>query len=145
MDPKLAYWIGVLLNTSVVLGCALLGWREIRRGNVERHRRWMNTAVILIVLFLLSYPLKVIFLGKEQLDTWSPSAVLVLRIHETIVLVMVVAGTAARLLARRLAPGTGAPPVVRRRHRRAGRTAVVALAFVLLTATWVLAGMYLRL
>lgn len=143
MDAKLVYWTAALIVMAAAVGSALQGWREVRRGRVERHRKWMTAAIFLVLAFVVSYVFKVILLGKEELDLWSPAAVTVLRIHETVVLVMVAAGAAARLLARRLMrPATAG--AARARHRRAGRTAIVAGLAALLTATMVLVGMYLR-
>lgn len=145
MDPKLFYWCAALANFAAVVAAALTGWRYIRRGDVARHRRWMNAAVALVALFLASYVAKVMVLGREPLETWSPAAVAVLRVHETIVAAMLVTGTAARVLARRLAPGAAfAAPGLRRRHRWSGRTALLAGVFALVTATMILVGMFLR-
>jgi hypothetical protein len=103
----------------------------------------MTAAVVLVVAFVVSYVFKVVLLGKEELHLWSPASVRVLRVHETVVLVMVAAGGAARFLARRLMrPATAS--AARPRHRWAGRTAVVAGLGALATATMVLVGMYLR-
>jgi uncharacterized membrane protein YozB (DUF420 family) len=145
VDVKLIFWCAALANFAAVVAAALTGWRHVRRGDVARHRRWMNAAAALVALFLASYAAKVIVLGREPLAAWSPAAVVVLRVHETIVAAMLVAGAAARLLARRLAPGAApAAPRLRRRHRWSGRTALVAGVFALVTATMILVGMFLR-
>ncbi len=146
MDPKLIFWTGALLPTTGAVGCALVGWRAIRQGAVERHRRYMNAAIVCIAAFLLSYIFKVLFLGKEDFELWSAGELTLLRIHETFVLAMIVAGTVARVVARRLSPGRRpvAGPDVRKRHRWAGRSAVVLSLFALATAAMVLAGMYQR-
>lgn len=143
MDPKLVYWTASLIVMSAAVASALRGWREVRRGRVERHRKWMSAAIALVLAFVVSYVFKVMLLGKEELHLWSPASVTVLKVHETIVLAMVAAGVAARFLARRLmAPASAA--AARGRHRWAGRTAIVAGVFALATASLVLVGMYLR-
>ncbi len=146
MDPGLIFWTGALLPTAGAVGCALAGWRSIRRGDVKRHRRYMNAAIVCIGVFLASYLFKVLFLGKEQLEQWSRGAVNLLWVHETFVLAMIVAGSVARVAARRLAPGSrpAAGADVRKRHRWAGRSAVVLSFFALATAAVVLVGMYQR-
>lgn len=143
MDPKLIYWTAALLNTTAVVVCGFMGWREIRRGNIERHRRWMNMAMFLVIAFLVSYVFKVLLLGKEDRQLWDSTSITILRIHETLVLIMVLAGGAARFLARRFGSPKDAKEV-RKRHRLLGRTAVVSSLFGLLTAALVLIGMYMR-
>jgi len=153
LDPKLAYWTWALANFAGVVACAGLGVRGIRRRDVRTHRRCMLAAAGLVGLFLASYVLKVIFLGREDLGLWSAPAVAVLRAHETCILLMLVAGATAGTRAwrfrRSLPAGPLLPPseVTRRgrlAHRRAGWTAVVASGLALATAAVVLAGMYAR-
>ncbi|MFC7177369.1 DUF420 domain-containing protein [Halosegnis marinus] len=45
------------VNTVTVV-CLLAGWREIRRGNVRRHRALMLASFALILVFLVMYLLK---------------------------------------------------------------------------------------
>ena len=152
MDPKLIFWTAALVNFSLVVACAAAGWWSIRQRHLKRHKRLMHTAAALVGLFLAGYVLKVIFLGKENLELWSRADVWWLRIHETIVLIMLVAGVTARVLARRFRHGGRLDPWrsaaglerARARHRWAGRTAVVASLLACLTAAIVLAGMYAR-
>ncbi len=146
MDPKLAFWTAALPLFTAIVATAFAGWRAIRRQDVQAHKRWMNTTVVLVLLFLASYVAKVFVLGKEELDLWSSGARAVLWTHETFVLAMIVAGTIARLLARKLDPdgSVAEGPRTRARHRGAGRAAIVASALGLLTAILVLVGMYLR-
>jgi uncharacterized membrane protein YozB (DUF420 family) len=153
LDPGLAYWTWALANFAGVVACALLGVRGIRRRDVRTHRRFMLAAGGLIGLFLGSYGLKLIFLGREDLGFWSTPALAILRVHETCILVMLVAGATAGYRAwrfrRTLLPGPLLPPPEATRrgrlgHRRAGWTAVVASLCALATAAAVLAGMYAR-
>ncbi|HEX4956127.1 MAG TPA: DUF420 domain-containing protein [Thermoanaerobaculia bacterium] len=146
VDARLAYWTFALLDLALAVALALGGWRLARRGEIARHRRRMNVAVAAVLVFLLSYLLKVLFLGREDLASWSPAAILTLRIHETIVLVMLLAGGAARWLAARrdfvTAAAAGTPPRVW--HRWLGRLAVVAAVLGLISAAVVLVQMYQR-
>lgn len=143
MEPKLIFWSTALALLAAVVVCGAVAWQSIRRGEVERHRRWVHAAALLIGIFLVAYLAKVVFLGKEQLSSWSPAAVVLLRVHETIVAVMLVAGVWARLLARRFAPAAlKSPAELRRRHRRLGRTAMIASFLALATAALLLVEMF---
>jgi len=153
MDPKVVYWTCALLNMAGVVALALAGVRARRRGDIERHRRCMLAAAALVLLFLLSYPVKLVWLGREEMAQWSSGAVLILRIHETFIFLMLVAGGLAGWRARQLRrtrnatrdPGDPpAPAGVARWHRRAGWTAVVSALLAFLAAAAVLAGMYQR-
>jgi uncharacterized membrane protein YozB (DUF420 family) len=153
MDAKVLYWSGALLNMLLISGLALYGVRCARRGELARHARAMRAAALLVGLFLISYVLKLAFLGREALDTWSPAALWMLRFHELCVLAMVVAGGAALALGRRLrrsrsftrAPGDPpAPPGLPGRHRLAGRTALAGAILGVASAAAVLGGMYAR-
>jgi len=144
VDAKVAYWTAALLNMAAAFGCALVGLRRIRRGEVAGHQRAMKTAALLVVLFLISYLLKVEALGRERLDLWE-------RMHETFVGAMVVAGALALGLASGLgllAIGRAAPArrsLGARVHRAAGWTAIASCALGVATAAYVLYGMYARL
>ena len=152
MDPKLLYWTAAFVNMAGVMAAAATGVRAIRRGNVSLHRRCMLTASALVVGFELSYALKLVVLGREDLLRWSPAAVTVLRVHELCVFTMLVGGALAGARAWRLrrdpvARGEiarGAPAARWRGHRRAGWTAVTAAVLGVITAAIVLAGMYQR-
>lgn len=147
MDPKLLFWTAALPVFSGIVATAFAGWRAIRRDDIAAHKRYMTASVSLVLFFVGAYVGKVLVLGKEDLGLWTSGARAVLYTHETFILAMVVAGTIARLLARKLDPdreGAVEGPRTRPRHRRAGRAAIVASALGLLTAVLVLAGMYER-
>lgn len=146
MDPKLLYWTGALANMIVVVGLALAGVASVRRGEVERHRRLMLTASALVGAFVVSYVLKLTFLGREALSTWSPAAVWTLRVHELCVFTMLGAGVVAALRAGRMRDAPRAPEhaETRRQHRAFGRVAVLAACAGVVTAALVLAGMFGR-
>lgn len=153
MDAKVAYWSAALLN-MVAVGClAVYGVRCARRGELVRHARAMRAAAVLVGLFLVSYVLKLAFLGREALDAWSARALWTLRFHELCVLAMVAAGAVALGLGRRLRRSrrfTGAPAdppapaALSRRHRIAGRTAIAGAFLGIASAALVLGGMYAR-
>ncbi len=155
MDPKLIYWTGAWLNMLAIVALAVFGVCRIRQHQVAPHHRRMLTAAWLVAGFLVSYGLKLRFLGREALDTWDPWYVNVLRVHELCVLSLVVAGATALYLAVRLrlrvardgfegVYDTAQIPARRRLHRRAGWTALVAAILGILTASVVLFGMYER-
>ena len=153
MDAKVVYWTGAWLNFSLLLAFVVVGVRRVRAGEVAGHRRAMMTASCLVLLFLLSYVLKLMLLGREDLSLWLPRDVNVLRFHETCVAVMVLAGGFALFLGRRMR-GTRSftrdksDPVaaqgLTRTHRLAGRSAGVGAALGWLSAAMVLLGMWSR-
>ena len=153
MDPRLLYWTAALVNMSIVVSLAVAGVRMRRRGEIVRHRRLMLTGGALVILFLLSYGAKLLFLGREDMDIWSSQAIWILRIHEAFVLTMLVSGIVATRRGLAMAETrnvTGDPadelaaPGRARGHRIAGWTAVVAAILGFFTAGLVLFGMYQR-
>jgi hypothetical protein len=101
----------------------------------------MLSAAGLVLLFLVAYGLKVASLGREQLELWAPHYVWALRFHELCILGMVIGGGRALWLGER----TGFRDAARARaHRRAGRTAAVSAVLGVLSAGYVLVGMYQR-
>jgi uncharacterized membrane protein YozB (DUF420 family) len=153
VDPKLLYWTAAFVNMSVLTGLALAGVRHARRGEVARHRRAMRIAAALVGLFLVSYPLKLLLLGREDMHDWSTAAIWVLRLHELCVLIMLVGGGLALVRGLRLArtrallddPSAPEPSLAAlAAHRRAGRIALPAAALAWLSAAGVWAGMLAR-
>lgn len=153
MDPKLWFWTLALANMAAVVALATRGVRAIRAGEVARHRRSMMAAGWLVVAFLGSFLVKSFALGPENLALWSAAARINLRVHESFVALMLVAGVSALVLGRRIArtrrvTGRDADPAPSpaqlRRHRRFGWSAVVASALGFATACGILAGMFAR-
>lgn len=153
MTPGLYFWTAALVNLALVCAMAILGVRCIHRGEVARHRQAMKAASWLVVAFLLSYGMKILVVGRENMSVWSSFDVWLLRVHELFVVSMLVAGSAAWIQARKL-EGTRivtrdpkdpeADPNSLRWHRRTGWTAVVAAIVGFTLAIGVLAGMYRR-
>lgn len=139
MDPKLIFWGLALANMTAILLLAGRGWWCIRKGDVAGHLRAMYGAGALVLLFLVAYGGKVLWIGKEDLAAWSASRLAMLRLHEVFVTGMLLAGIGARLWVRRR--GTGRGPAVSPRHALAGRTALVAGLLALATAVLVFVGM----
>ena len=57
------------VNAALNAGSALFllaGWRAIRRGDRERHRRWMLSAFACSALFLVSYLTRVALTGTHR-------------------------------------------------------------------------------
>ena len=152
LDPKVAYWTGALVNMVAAFGIAAFGANRIRRAQIPLHARAMKLAVTLVVLFVLSYAVKLWLLGREALELWEPRFVHVLRFHEACIAVMVLAGGGALYLAttRRLADvpaqsELAARARIARIHRACGWTALVACGLGTVSAAYVLYGMYARL
>lgn len=147
MDLKLVFWTAAMPVFAGIVATAFAGWRAIGKEDVAAHKRYMTASVSLVLFFVAAYVAKVLVLGKEELALWSSGERAILWTHETFIFLMVVAGTIARLLARKLDPdreGAVEGPRTRTRHRWAGRTAIVASALGFVTAILVLAGMYER-
>ena len=154
MNPSLAFWTAALIDLLAIVALVAIGIRNIRRGNLSRHRRCMKSAAALVACFLGIYPIKVFWFGRERLTEWSEQAVAVLRIHEFCVFVMLVGGLSALILSRKMHPNRNrlahlpdaplASSRTLRRHRMAGWTAAIGAGLALLTAAIVLAGMYER-
>ncbi len=150
MDPRVLYWTAAWLNMAVITALVLTGVAAVRSGRVERHRARMLLASLGVALFLLSYPVKVAWLGREDLASWPSLDIAVLRFHELCVAGMVLAGSTALVLARALRL-RAAPEEARARrprlvalHRWAGRVAVLAAVLGFLSAGVLLAGMWAR-
>lgn len=153
MDPRVLYWTGALANMALIVALVAAGIRFARRGEVARHKRAMLGAALLVVGFVLSYVAKLALVGREALDVWSATDLWVLRFHESCVAAMLVGGGIAlvhglRLGRTRIASGDAAdPPAPERRlrwHRRAGWVAAAGALLGVLSAGFVLQGMYER-
>ena len=153
MDPRLAFWTGALALMGGVVVCAAVGIARRRRGALRGHQSAMLASAALVGAFLLSYLLKLVFLGHEDIASWSENDRLVLWTHEACVAVMLGSGTMAGVRAWRLRRtrnatldprDPAAPAPLARWHRRAGWTAAVAAGAGWLTALFVLVGMYRR-
>jgi uncharacterized membrane protein YozB (DUF420 family) len=153
MDPKLLFWTASLLNLGVLVGFAVLGVRYARRGEIARHQRAMKIASALIIVFLGFYLLKVLFIGREDVEAWGQLDTWILRIHELFVVQMLVAGVIAwvqahELRSTRLVTYDANDPEAELRtakiHRIAGRTSVAGAALGFVMAIAVLAGMFAR-
>ena len=153
MDARLWFWTASFLNMTLIVLLVSLAIRSVRRGHVERHRRLMLTSVLLTTSFLAGYAGKLLVLGRENMELWSPTDVTILRVHETFVLLMVLAGATALVRARSLRDTRNRtqrpsdPPAPKERvrgHRRAGWTAALGVGFAWALAGLVLLGMYQR-
>jgi uncharacterized membrane protein YozB (DUF420 family) len=157
LDPRLAYWTAAWLNMALIVALGFAGLRQASRQNYGAHRRLMLSASWLVVGFVASYAVKLFALGREALETWESSYVHVLRVHELCVAILVVGGALALWKALQLglpvrsardeASARTAPETLFRGirlHRRAGFVAIGSASFGLLTAAYVLYGMWTR-
>lgn len=145
------FWTWAFANTALIVACCFEGLARIRASRGQAHRRIMQLASALVVVFLLSYLVKVGILGREDRSLWSRFDLVTLYIHELCVSVMLLAGGVAVARARRFGEVHDAAPVAPeaapgdlRVHRIAGKVVVVSSVLALLTAGIVLVGMYLR-
>ncbi len=154
MDARVLYWTFAFVNMGFVVGFALRAIAQLRAGNSSRHRAMMIASTGLVLGFIVSYAFKLQWLGREDLTTWSSTAVSILRFHETCVLAMVVAGGLGlywgrQLRATRSFSSNPQDPLPQsslvRYHRRSGQVALVGATLGFISAGFVLAGMYLRL
>lgn len=137
---SLVYWSLAWLIFCCVAASGLRAWWFARRGQLAEHGRWMRLAISLVGIFLATYVVKVLVLGRETLDTWPRAAVIALRVHESLVLLMLVSGAAAWRISRQLVPGEAGNRAWL--HRLCGRTALVATLVALFTASMVLFAMF---
>jgi uncharacterized membrane protein YozB (DUF420 family) len=153
MDAKVIYWAAAVVNFAALTAIAIAGVRQAQRGEFARHRRSMIIAACLVGAFLGSYVLKLAFLGREAIATWSPADVWTLRVHEMCVLAMLVGGAVAFARGRALQrsrrftrdPNDPQPePGDLQRHRAAGKVALAGAVLGLLSAGWVWLGMWSR-
>ncbi len=108
------------LNEAFMLLSALsvaLGWRAIRQGRRDVHRRYMLTGSTLAVLFFVSYVLKSFLVGDTNFggpQSWAVPYLVFLQIHTVLATVAAVLGIVTLRLAllgrfgrhRRIAPWT---------------------------------------
>lgn len=135
-DEKLLFWHFAWLAMTAIVACGLLAWRAIRQGRIPEHRKWMHRSLFFVGLFVALYVLKVVLLGKEDLSLWSHQQVLWLRLHESFVTLMLLAGTLARVLGNRARSTPGGRVAVR--HRWLGRAAISFAVLAYATGTWIL-------
>ena len=110
MDGKLLYWTGAFINFAAVCALALVGVKRIRARDVRGHRRMMLASSALVLGFLVSYVLKLMVLGPENLLVWDSLSRWSLRIHESWIAIMILCGAYAGYRAfgfRRSLPTTG--------------------------------------
>jgi len=150
MTAKLWFWLYAWVVTMNILGSAVYGVRQAQKDDLFAHRRWMNISCWLVALFVVSYVFKVVFLGKEDLNTWKDSYVIVLRIHELFIGIMLFAGGMGRWLAHRFRDSLAATQVdeptaaMRRRHTVLGKITLLAASAALITASFLIYGMLER-
>jgi hypothetical protein len=154
MDPKFVYWTFAFINMGLVVGAAFYGLAQLRVGKPSRHRTMMIVATCLVFGFVVSYGLKLFFLGREDLLVWSNAAIWVLRFHETCVLSMVIGGGLGLHWGRQLRETrsfslASADPLpdsaLVLKHHRAGQVALAGASLGFVSAGLVLVGMYARM
>lgn len=91
------------LFTSAMIGCALTGWRFVKRKDVARHRRWMLVACACGAAFLVSFVTRIVLFGFTEFVTTSKVAraahLVLFAIHDGIAVATLPLVIAALLLA----------------------------------------------
>ena len=144
MNGSFLFWSLALGWMAAMVLILVVGVRRVRVGDLDGHRRAMHTAIGMVLVFVVGYVVKVLWLGKEDLASWTSTDRGILYFHESMVAVMVLAGGTARWLARPFRVPAGRAPSRVRWHRLAGRLAVAASTLALVTAGLILAGMARR-
>jgi len=133
MNAHTGFWTFAIMNMFAAFVVAAFGVRAARRKDVDLHKKLMMTSAALVVLFVLTYAGKLVFIGRENLDVWSDGEIIVLRVHELFVFTFLASGIRAYLLSRKFS----SDPANRERHRLAGRISVISFALALVTAGFV--------
>lgn len=150
MNSNLIFWFYAYAVTVCALVFAFRGVGRAKKGQLEAHRKDMIRACNLIILFVLSYVFKVLFLGREDKSSWESTYLWILYIHEALIGLMLVTGVWARILAAKLATTLTDPNpsdmilTLRRKHAKIGRTCIIAAVCALFTAAIILYGMWQR-
>ena len=147
MNTLLIFWVFAYFLMFGLLATAIIAVRFARLGKLDAHAKWMNITVFLVILFVLSYGGKLLFLGRESLEIWEPAYVIVLRIHEFFIALMLIFGTLARLRARsfkRPLEKTNEQNNQRKNHKKWGKIALISTGCGWLTAGILLYGMFDR-
>jgi putative membrane protein len=86
----------IAVNNALALTSLLAGWRAVREGRIERHRRFMLVSAALISLFLVLYVTRVVlggvkaFPGPREVRTFVYMPALVVHIALSILSVPLV-------------------------------------------------------
>lgn len=148
MDAHLIFWLYAYGLMLVVLIIAGLGIQKAKAGDYQKHLRAMIAACNILLFFVFSYVVKVFVLGREDKSAWSALQLTILYTHEFLILVMLVSGVYARILAAKFKHSlfTDKPSaedlVHRAAHRRWGKLAFRAACAAFLTATGVIAVLF---
>lgn len=149
ITPNLLFWGYAYALTLVALAIALQAVGLARKGHLAAHGKRMDIAILLILIFVASYVLKVIFLGREEKQNWETFHFVVLYIHESFIALMLIGGTVARVLASKFKQsvyGNQTPTALdlkrRGTHRFFGKLCLVSTGMALVTASFILYTLY---
>ncbi len=148
MDSHLIFWLYAYGLMLIVLVIAGRGIGRAKAGDYQGHMRAMILACNILLFFVLSYVVKILALGREDKSAWSALQLALLYTHEFLILVMLVSGTYARILAAKFKQSlfsqkpSAADMAVRAVHRRWGKVAFAAACAAFITATGVIAILF---
>lgn len=144
MTPNLYFWLYAYVVMLAILISGGIGIQKARAGLLHQHRKLMNIANTLILVFVGSYVVKMLVLKREAKTGWSTTDFITLYTHEFFIAVMLVAGGYAFALSRKLKDSLDetAPSAeiqtLRQKHGRFGKIAYVSALLAFITATLVL-------
>ena len=150
MNANLMFWFYAYALTTTAMALALVAVSKIRKGEIQAHQKLMNTAITLILFFVLSYLVKMLALGREDKSAWHGFYLITLYIHESFIFLMLFFGGWARYLAAKFKPSLTqdqpSPLDLRRRakHRKIGTLCLSVTGCALVTAAVLLYGMVQR-
>ncbi len=150
MNYNFAFWAYAYVLMLVVVLFAIRGVKDIKAGDFQAHMSKMTVACNLLIFFVVSYLAKVITLGREDKSLFSMWDLIILYTHEFCILVMLVSGVYARVMAFKFKESLGSDTIsethqaLRRKHGKAGKIAVTFAVLGLFTASFVLCGMWQR-
>lgn len=143
MNNSLIFWTYAYFLMLAMLILAFVGIRRIRHGDYQGHLIAMVRACNLVFVFVASYVLKVMILGRENKEAWSLTQYVILYVHESFILMMLICGTRARILANRFkgSLSAGNPTETEKGHRlehaRWGKLTIGAALAAFFTASFV--------
>ncbi len=149
MTAKALWWLAPVAALTVAYGCVLFGARAAARRDSRTHRRAMQTAAVLVGLWLVAYVVKQAVFGVEHFEGSDVAARWlyrpILTLHMALAVATVALGGANLYLGLVCIKGggAGAESAHLARHRRLGRALLWTFTGTMVTAYAVYALLFL--